>query len=361
MAKLAEEDVFEVEDLRVLRTVIGLEGFFTKVTCHKITAALDTLPKGAFAWKRGVKKVQELSAKVPMGFNLLRPFPSWKRLVGAGSATSYKHATVYKLDGSVAAVLTGHSSEVFCVAVDNSQIMTGCNDGMIFLFGAENFETRGRIQHGKDAVWALAIRGDVAVSGSIDKTVKLWNVAHEEMLLFFQGPPKCESTTSLEDHTAAVRCVDISDEAVVSASDDCTARIWPREGGKCRFVLTHPRNVYAAHLEGDTLATGCGDRIVRTFTVSKGQLTRELRGHRGFVFSVALCGTVLVSGSGDRKVKVWSLEEETTGECVATLEGHVGAVSGVALSPEAGIVASLGGDDKFVLWEPDSGVKPTLW
>mmetsp|Transcript_23414 Transcript_23414/g.17850 ORF Transcript_23414/g.17850 Transcript_23414/m.17850 type:complete len:133 (-) Transcript_23414:906-1304(-) len=52
---------------------------------------------------------------------------------------------------------------------------------------------------------------------------------------------------------------------IVSASDDCTVRIW--ENGDCKQVIQHPRTVWAVttnHL-GD-LITGCEDYKIRTFT-----------------------------------------------------------------------------------------------
>ena len=95
------------------------------------------------------------------------------------------------------------------------------------------------------------------------------------------------------------------------------------------------------NVDGDTLATGCSDMVVRTWSVASGQLTRELRGHGGAVCAVSLSGSVLVSGGGgDGCVKVWALGDDA-GECVATCEGHSRGVRGVALSASGGFVASL--------------------
>ena len=110
----------------------------------------------------------------------------------------------------------------------------------------------------------------------------------------------------------------------------------------------------AVHIDGDVLATGCDDTIVRTWSVASGQLTRELRGHEGSVLTVSLSGSMLVSGSGDERVKVWALGEDV-GECVATCEGHSREVKGVAVSASGGFVASQGQGNEhgeLIVWRP---------
>ena len=94
---------------------------------------------------------------------------------------------------------------------------------------------------------------------------------------------------------------------------------------------------------------------MRTFSVASGQLTRELRGHTGYVACVALSGSMVLSGGWDKTVKVWALTGEASAECVATLEGHSKVVKGVIAG--AGWVASQsapygGGDGELIVWRP---------
>ena len=118
------------------------------------------------------------------------------------------------------------------------------------------------------------------------------------------------------------------------------------------FAAPDVSAVFAVRLAGDVLDTGCNDGVVRMFTVSNGKKTRDLRGHDSGVFSVALCGGVLLSGSSDKTVRVWSVAEGEEGKCVAMLEGHTGAVKGVALVPSGGgRIVSLGATE-LIVWEP---------
>jgi phospholipase A-2-activating protein len=70
----------------------------------------------------------------------------------------------------------------------------------------------------------------------------------------------------LKGHTGFVfSIVRLDSGEIVSASDDCTVRVW--KDTECKQVINHPRTVWSVtknHL-GD-LITGCEDYKIRTFT-----------------------------------------------------------------------------------------------
>ena len=280
--------------------------------------------------------------------NVLRAAPNGNWLVGACSAASTRELTIYQSDGVVVATLTcGPSSDVRAVATDGEHIACGLANGHIRAWRADTREPLEPLPHEHDrAVWGLELRGDVLVSGAGDSKALIWSLEARTV------------RATLDEHADCVRSVTIRGEAIATGSDDKTARVWPRTGGDSLLTLPHPDSVLAVLLRGQLLVTGCLDRVVRTWCVGTGQLTRELRGHSGYVCSVTRCGALLVSGSSNGQVKVWGLREGE-GECVATLD-HAGGVSGVAVAPSGEWVAGLsnGREGGLAVWRPGAAAVP---
>lgn len=86
--------------------------------------------------------------------------------------------------------------------------------------------------------------------------------------------------------------------------------------------------------------------------------TKVLRGHTGGIWSVAVSESrnMLVSGSVDNTVRVWNL---ATGEVTQVLTGHSKGVSCVAISAKEQSMASGSIDNNLKLWSL-STLKQTL-
>ena len=217
------------------------------------------LDLGPAAWQHGAVKAAGASAKIggdPGSINLLQLFPDESRLIVAGSAALTRNATVYRPDASTVGVLEGHEAEVVAVATDGVHIVTGDKSGSLRLWDADTLATAGQLQHSGSSVYCVAVSGDLVVSGSTDSTVKLWRLRARE----------CVAT--LMENSARVSCVDVGEEAIATGSDDATVRLWPRDGGVSRRTLVHPSALHAVRMQGDVLATGGLDAVVRVFAPS---------------------------------------------------------------------------------------------
>jgi WD40 repeat protein len=106
--------------------------------------------------------------------------------------------------------------------------------------------------------------------------------------------------------------------------------------------------------DGQTVASGSGDKTVKLWDASTGALRSTLRGHSNVVTSVVFSpdGQTVASGSRDKTVKLW---DASTGALRSTLRGHSRWVRSVVFSPDGQTVAS-GSDDKTVkLWDASTG------
>jgi WD40 repeat protein len=147
----------------------------------------------------------------------------------------------------------------------------------------------------------------------------------------------------------------------VSGSLDSTVRVWDTHSGiEVQVLRGHEGWVLGVAFSADDrwVASGSSDKTVRVWDVYSGGEACCLQGHRDSVESVAFSphGPWIVSGSRDKTVRVWDRSSGTERCC---LQGHEGAVSQVAVSPNGRLVASgsglFGGDKTVRLWDVETG------
>lgn len=217
-------------------------------------------------------------------------------------------------------------------------------------------------------------------------------------------------------HAGAIRRLAFSpnSKALVSASDDCTLRLWDPQmaaasgrgasgagqGGQPAGVagafsahFTRAGRVMACLSEdggltmwdagaaaamaapqraqgtsrpcasrvspdGATLAVGEADGIIRLWDLGSGKLRARLKGHgdavRDLAFSPA--GDALASASEDCRARLWSV---SSGQQLALLTGHTSAAMSVAVSPDAGMVAAGAEDGTIRGWPTAAAAGPS--
>ncbi|KAH8588534.1 vegetative incompatibility protein HET-E-1 [Bisporella sp. PMI_857] len=209
-----------------------------------------------------------------------------------------------------------------------------------------------------DCAWVKAVafipNGKQLASGSIDRTVRLWDVATGELRQTFEG------------HTKSVRAVAFSqdgkqlvsgsdDKTLMSGSNDQTLRLWDVTLGELRQTFKMHSNrdkAMAFSPNKKLLASGSAEKIVRLWDVTTGELKKTFLGHNDTIRAVEFSpnGKQLASGSNDNTIRLWDLE---TGELRQLLEGHTSGVWAVAFSPN-GMQLATGSVDKTVrLWAVD--------
>ncbi|KZP21263.1 hypothetical protein FIBSPDRAFT_931700 [Athelia psychrophila] len=205
----------------------------------------------------------------------------------------------------------------------------------------------------KDLVKSVAFSpdGTKIVSGSYDKTVRVWDAVTGQAAL----PP-------LEGHEGEVLSVGFSLDGtkIVSGSRDETVWVWDAVTGQLDLppLEGHEDQVWSVAFspDGTKIVSGSGDKTVRVWDAVTGQAALPpLEGHEGEVFSVAFSpdGTKIVSGSGDKTVRVW---DAVTGQAaLPPLEGHEDPVWSVAFSPDGTKIVSGSGDKTVRVWDAVTG------
>ena len=200
-----------------------------------------------------------------------------------------------------------------------------------------------RLSGHNDAVRCLALSADGKrlLTGSVDRTVRLWDL-----------PRACE-IQRFGLHRAEVTGVALSADGriALSCSRDGTLRMWETGNGKEVRAFGTPRGpVMALALTPDGLGVYSGhfDTTARLWEVSTGRELRRFAGHKQMVGALAAVGgSRLLSASHDQTIRLW---DATSGAELAAGQGHTGAVAALALSPSGSVAASAGFDQLIRLW-----------
>lgn len=203
-----------------------------------------------------------------------------------------------------------------------------------------------------EAVRSLAVSkdGTTMVTGSADRTVRVWDVTSGKQMRSFQG------------HLAEVVAVAIRPDGrqVASAGDDGTIRLWELSTNDDHRAFTEAGDSLwsvAFSPDGKRVATAGADKIIRIYGTTNGKLEKELPPHAAAITSlVFLPGDRLVSAGGDRILRLW---DAIGGKLVKEWPGHESAVLALAGTPNGKKVVSGSADRTIRGWDVETG--RSLW
>jgi len=153
-----------------------------------------------------------------------------------------------------------------------------------------------------------------------------------------------------------VRCLEQlkENENLVSGSYDKTIKIWNLEIEECIKTFECQSPVLCLkQLSSNKIACGCIDSLILVWNLLTGEKEQVLNGHSNFVRSIQLRENYdqLVSCSYDTTIKVWCL---TSGNCVMTLREHTKPVNSIQINKN-GLLFSGSYDKTVKIWDLDTG------
>lgn len=200
-------------------------------------------------------------------------------------------------------------------------------------------------------ITAIATFGTRVVTGSADKSVRLWDsaaerpyggkvrevsIGHAVSASYVAEDPSSEEARgrrtghllALKGHEGAIWCVDMNHELIISGSGDGTAILWhPVSGRLLRRLRGHDAAVTAVALGDRCVCSGGQDKEVRMYSLSASkanpartvELKHRLVGHHAGVTAIAINSQQVMSGDKHGVLIAW---DSSTGKLVKRYHVH---------------------------------------
>jgi WD40 repeat protein/serine/threonine protein kinase len=261
----------------------------------------------------------------------------------------------------------GHTDRVTSVSLskDGHLAISGSDDATLRLWETETGQCLRVFEGHEDYVQSVCLSNDAkfALSGSSDKTLRLWDLVTGECLRVFRG------------HISSVNsvCLSVDGRLAISGSGDnqcdldlrdenLSVRLWDVKTGRCLRVFTgHTHIINSVHMssDGELAVSGSNDWSMRLWEISTGRALGVREAHNFWVSAVRLSGDgrYVLSASGDvynrdTTLRLW---DGNTGECLRTFHGHTEWLNSVSLTNNARFALSGSEDRTLRLWEMATG------
>ena len=287
--------------VRVWREAIGDDGYATAAVCVGHASFVTAL------------------AFVPA--NAIPSLPSGGVVSGGRDTSVFVWGE--PMSGEPVARLEGHSLDVTAVCVLNDgTIVSGAMDKSIKVWSGTNLGTCVKTladAHGSSVLALVALpETNGFLSGSADKTIKVWNDV--ATLVNARDDVETKPSQTLLGHGDTVRGLAIMPGVgFLSASHDCTARLWSRDGETSAIFAGHAALVYSVASirlgSGSLVVTGSEDNTCKLWNPLDGSCVQTLA-HPGCVWAVAgglgglgdskNAGADVVTCCADGVARVWT-------------------------------------------------------
>jgi len=311
----------------------------------------------------------------------------WNNSVAVGS--EFEDITILDaITGSQTAVLSGHTSGVYCLTFssDGGSLVSGSGDGTVKLW---DVQTGGVVKtFGDDIglVWAVCFSADCTrvASGSWDHTVCLWDIQTGECLCSIkqqdyvgyigfspmdpqhlisrsrnklwwwdvnghQIPPLCDGfhISFSPDSTQFALC---NEKVITVQSTDSRAIVaeFHVADARAEFCYFSPDGRLVAAAAGNTA-------YVWDIASPDPHLVGTFVGHTGYITSLIFSSpSSLISASGDKSVRFWKIGALSADQVPIDPGSHkttLSSITSVSLQASAGIAISSDKDGVVKIWD----------
>ena len=250
-------------------------------------------------------------------------------------------------DGYAAAIyLEGHKDSVYCVQFDDEKILTGSRDRTVRIWDAKTFEcTR---------ILGIPSRGSPATVPSLP--ADLSDPGRRPFTKIFSPPSQAMPTTAYNEyyHTGSILCLQYDEWIMITGSSDCTLIIRDVQDNyrPTKRLRCHTAGVLDVCFDDKHIVSCSKDTTICLWDRRTGGLLKRMTGHRGPVNAVQMRGDLVVSASGDGVAKLWNIR---SGLCVKEFPSRDRGMACVEFSPDSRTVLAGGNDQVIYQFDTSTG------
>lgn len=255
----------------------------------------------------------------------------------------------------VRAVLRGHSGKVYSASYspDGKLVLTGSEDKTARLWDAASGtlvrELKGHTKGLESAIFSP--EGDLVLTASDDGTARVWETDSGQVV------------TVLPTQKDVIWNAAFSPDAsrVVTADKDGTSEIWETRTGRLIAELEHVDHVHGVlwatfSPDGKLVVTASADGTAHVWDAASGSSIAQLGDEAVpqsqeavWYASFSPDSRLVVTAHEDRNARVWDAE---TGTLLTVLSGHTGRVHAAVFSPDGTRIVTVSADGTARIWEP---------
>lgn len=202
--------------------------------------------------------------------------------------------------GDLVTSLLGHSSKINCVAFNGRNLLaTGSSDKTVQLWRTDTWTVEKTFF--TNEVLSLSFGSGIFLAVATgDRKVQIWNTATGIVHRTILGHDKSVWAVAFNGR-----------DELATGSIDGSVKLWNldvRFGGVGKDLSGHSNSVESLTFSRNSvyLATGSSDKSIRIWNADTGALVKILQGHAGRVTSIAFDQhNILASRSDDGTVKLW--------------------------------------------------------
>ncbi|EJW01532.1 hypothetical protein EDEG_00423 [Edhazardia aedis USNM 41457] len=192
-------------------------------------------------------------------------------------------------------------------------------------------------------VWAFDVTNNFIVSGSTDKTIRIWERSSGACLHVLKG------------HRSTIRCLKATESHIVSGGRDSFIKVWDFMGNLLHTLNAHSLSVRCIDTYQNLVVSGSYDGTVVVWDFIDGKKLYNLKYHLQRVYCVKIDKKYIISGGQDGNIFV----SNHSGNLLHSLKGHRSIVAWLAINYEnkREYLFSSGADGNVVKWDMHTGQK----